>query len=192
MLAVPQSRALLAQLFRASLLYQLTGLTLPLVTWLVVERILPAASTRQLALLGGGMLIALAAQTLIGYARSALVIRLQQRLDSQLIPEFFTHLLRLPYPFFQQRTTGDLIARLEGNGAVRELITSGVLTGLLDGGLSRLFHFILFAQAPAFGLVGMGTALGTCALLAPSVVGASFASCSAKSNPFSPPLRFAD
>ena len=159
-LAVPQSRALLAQLFGASLLYQLAGLTLPAVTWLVVEQILPAASTQQLALLGGGMLIALAAQTLIGYARSALVIRLQQQLDSRLIPEFFTHLLRLPYPFFQQRTTGDLIARLEGNSAIRELMLAGVMTGLLDGGLALLYLVILYSQLPLFGALVSMAAVG--------------------------------
>ena len=171
-LAVPGSRGLLAQLLAASLLLLGAGLLLPLVTWLVVEKILLQPDSQLAPPLGWAVAVAVAvamallAQAGIVYLRDLLVIRLQQKLDGKLIPDFFDHLLRLPYAFFQQRTTGDLIARLEGNAAVRELITSGVLTGLLDGGLSLLFLFILFAQAPAFGLVVMGTALGTFALLA--------------------------
>ncbi len=165
-LAVPGSRKLLVWLFVASLFLQLAGLILPAVTWLVVEKVLPEAHSQRLALLGMALGLAVLAQTGVSYARDLLVIRLQQRLDSSLIPDFFAHLLRLPYDFFQQRTTGDLISRLEGNAAVRELITSGVLTGLLDGGLSLLYLFILYAQSPLFGLVVTGTALGHFLLLA--------------------------
>lgn len=165
-LAVPGSRRLLGWLVAASLLLQLAGLILPLVTWLVVERILPAGSNRALALLGGGMALAVLAQAGVVWLRDLLVIHLQQRLDRTLIPDFFRHLLSLPYAFFQQRTTGDLLSRLEGNGAVRELITSGVLTGLLDGGLSLLYLIILYAQSPLFGLVVTATALGHFLLLA--------------------------
>jgi len=149
----------------ASLLYQLAGLTLPVVTWLVVEQILPAASERQLALLAGGMIVAVASQTMISYARSVLVIRLQEQLDRGLIPPFFTHLLRLPFAFFQQRTTGDLLARVEGNSAIRELILSGVMTGLLDGGLALLYLVILYSQMPLFGALVSVAAVGQCWLL---------------------------
>ena len=134
-LAVPGSRGLLAQLLAASLLLLGAGLLLPLVTWLVVEKILLQPDSQLAAPLGWAVAVAVAMALLalagIVYLRDLLVIRLQQKLDGKLIPDFFDHLLRLPYAFFQQRTTGDLIARLEGNAAVRELITSGVLTGLL-------------------------------------------------------------
>jgi len=164
-LAVPGSRGMLAQLLAASLLLQLAGLTLPFVTWLVVEVILPNRTAQWLALLGGALALAVLAQAGVAFLRDLLVIRLQQRLDSVLIPDFFSHLLRLPYDFFQQRTTGDLLSRLEGNLAVREMVTSGVLTGLLDGGLSLLYLFILYAQSSLFGLVVTGTALGYFLLL---------------------------
>ncbi|HRW03545.1 MAG TPA: peptidase domain-containing ABC transporter [Caldilineaceae bacterium] len=164
-LAVAGSRALLLQLLVASFLYQLAGLTLPVVTWLVVEQLLPAASERQLALLAGGMIVAVASQTMISYARSVLVIRLQEQLDRGLIPPFFTHLLRLPFAFFQQRTTGDLLARVEGNSAIRELILSGVMTGLLDGGLALLYLVILYSQMPLFGALVSVAAVGQCWLL---------------------------
>ncbi|MEZ4635955.1 MAG: peptidase domain-containing ABC transporter [Caldilineaceae bacterium] len=158
-LAVPGMRPLLTQIVGASLLLQLAGLLLPLTTWLVVERILPNPTQNLLPLLGTGLLAALTAQAAVSFVRDLLAVRLQQQLDRRLIPDFFAHLLRLPYGFFQQRATGDLLSRLEGNRAVRELVTSGVLTGLLDGGLALLYLVILYVQYPLFGWIVTGAAL---------------------------------
>ncbi|MBX3000333.1 MAG: peptidase domain-containing ABC transporter [Caldilineaceae bacterium] len=168
-LAVPGIRPLLAQIVGASLLLQLAGLILPVTTWLVVERILPNPAQNLLPLLGIGLLVAVAAQAGISFGRSLLTVRFQQQLDRHLIPDFFAHLLRLPYSFFQQRTTGDLLSRLEGNSAVRDLVTSGVLTGLLDGVLVLLYLVILYLQFPLFGWVVTGTALAHLLLLSLSL-----------------------
>ena len=168
-LAVPGIRPLLMQLVGASLLLQLAGLILPVTTWLVVERILPNPAQNLLLLLGIGLLVAVAAQAGISFGRALLTVRLQQQLDRRLIPDFFAHLLRLPYAYFQQRTTGDLLSRLEGNSAVRDLVTSGVLTGLLDGGLVLLYLAILYVQFPLFGWVVTATALAHLLLLSLSV-----------------------
>ena len=43
-----------------------------------------------------------------------------------------------PTPFFQQRSAGDLMMRLNSNASVREIITAGVLSALLDGGFVTL------------------------------------------------------
>jgi ATP-binding cassette, subfamily B, bacterial len=134
-----------------------------------VERILPNPAQNMLPLLGIGLILAVAAQSGISFVRDLLTVHFQQRLDRQLIPDFFAHLLRLPYAYFQQRTTGDLLSRLEGNSAVRDLVTSGVLTGLLDGGLVLLYLVILYVQFPLFGLIVTGTALAHLLLLSLSV-----------------------
>ena len=48
---------------------------------------------------------------------------------------FFGHLLALPYRFFEQRTTGDLMMRLGSNAQVREMLTSQTLSVVIDGSL---------------------------------------------------------
>ncbi|MFN8446051.1 MAG: peptidase domain-containing ABC transporter [Caldilineaceae bacterium] len=163
---VPGSRRLFMQLILASLLYQVVGLTLPAVLWLGVERLLPGENSQLLTWLAIGMVGAVLAQIAVSYARAVLVIRLQQQLDQHLIPAFFAHLLHLPYSFFQQRSSGDLIARLEGNRIIRELILSGALTGLLDGGLTLLYLVLLYSQSPRFGLTVTVIALAQFFLLA--------------------------
>ncbi|HSH06003.1 MAG TPA: peptidase domain-containing ABC transporter [Anaerolineae bacterium] len=165
-LNVPGSRYLGGQLLATSLLLQLAGLILPIAIWLVVERIVPSNAEPPLLLLLIGIIVVLVAQTAIIYLRNLLIIRLQEKLDSHLMPDFLAHLLTLPYDFFQQRTSGDLISRLEGNAVVRQMIASGVLSGLIDGGLALFYLFILYAQSPLFGLVVTGIALTQFLLLA--------------------------
>jgi ABC-type bacteriocin/lantibiotic exporter with double-glycine peptidase domain len=100
-----------------------------------------------------GMGVAIVAQTSMGYLRGYLLIWLQARLDTQLMKGFFEHLLSLPFMFFQQRTTGDMMMRLSSNMMIRELLTSQTLSVLLDGGLVLIYLIILFVKAPMFGLL---------------------------------------
>ena len=46
---------------------------------------------------------------------------------------FFEHLLSLSYRYFQMRLNGDLLARVDSNAAIRDLLTSQMVSTLLDG-----------------------------------------------------------
>ena len=71
--------------------------------------------------------------------RSDLLLALRTRLDAQMTLDFLDHLVNLPYLFFQQRSAGDLMMRLNSNATVREILTSGALSGVLDGTLVVLY-----------------------------------------------------
>ena len=96
------------------------------------------------------------------YLRAALLIYLQARLDMQIMLGFFEHLLSLPFGFFQQRNSGDLLMRLGSNAVIREALTSQTLSALLDGVLVAAYLALLLAQAPLFGLLAWE--LGRCKL----------------------------
>src|SRR5262249_51624403 len=120
--AAPGAAALLAQVVGASLVLQVLGLALPLCTQALVDRVRPSRATRVMPALGLGMLIVVLTQMGTGYLRATLLLRLQTRLDARLMLGFFEHLLRLPFRFFQQRSSGDLLLRLGSNALIRELL----------------------------------------------------------------------
>jgi ABC-type bacteriocin/lantibiotic exporter with double-glycine peptidase domain len=64
---------------------------------------------------------------------------------------FLDHLVDLPYPYFQMRSAGDLMGRLNSNTTIREILTSGVLSGLLDGFLVLLYLVLLTFASPIMG-----------------------------------------
>jgi ABC-type bacteriocin/lantibiotic exporter with double-glycine peptidase domain len=166
LLRAPGVRGLLLQVLGASVLLQALGLVLPLLTKLLVDRVLPGRMEGLLPLLGAGMVLVTLSQLVAGYLRSTLLLSLQGRFDTQVMLGLFEHLLRLPLRFFQQRTSGDLLTRLGSSAILRELLTHQTLSVVLDGGLVLSYLALLFSQAPAFGYVTLGVGLLQALLLA--------------------------
>jgi ABC-type bacteriocin/lantibiotic exporter with double-glycine peptidase domain len=155
---LPQLPRLLGLLLLASLLLQLLGLALPLALALVVDRLLPGA-TSGIGIIAAALLGATVLQALIGYARTRLLIHLQIAGDTALADNFVRHLLRLPLPFFLARGSGDLAQRLAATAAVREALTTGLLATALDGLTALVYLAVLFALAPAFGFTALAVGL---------------------------------
>ncbi len=143
------SRVLLAKIFGASLLLQLLGLTMPLFTAAVIDNILPRADSNFLNWLGLGVLLIVLGQGVASYVRAHLLVRLQQETDEVLMTGFFRHLQSLPFAFFQNRSTGDLVERFAGNVAVREALSHDFLSLTLDCTLAIGYLMLLLWKAPA-------------------------------------------
>jgi ATP-binding cassette, subfamily B, bacterial len=160
-----QTPGLLAQIVGASLLLQLLGLGMPLFTKLLVDYIFPYHVANILPALGIGMAVLVLAQAATSYLRALMLIYLQTRLDAQMMLGFFEHLLSLPFSYFQQRTSGDLLMRLASNTVIREILTGQTLSIILDGSLVLLYLVIILIQAPSFGLLVLVFGLLQVALL---------------------------
>jgi ABC-type bacteriocin/lantibiotic exporter with double-glycine peptidase domain len=156
MMQTPGIYGLLLQILLMSLLLQLLGLALPIFTKVLVDQVLPFQMHNVMTILGLGMVMWVLTQTVAGYLRATLLVYMQARLDSQLMLDFFEHLLTLPFRFFQQRTGGDLLMRLGSNMVLREALTSQTMSGILDGSLVVFYLIVLLAWMPAFGLLVLG------------------------------------
>jgi len=72
------------------------------------------------------------AQFAFSWLRSATVMVLRQSIDRSLAHEFFRHALALQPSFFQTRASGDILARANSLLAIRELVSTTLLIGLVD------------------------------------------------------------
>jgi ATP-binding cassette subfamily B protein len=72
------------------------------------------------------------AHPLVGLLRGRLLLDLRERLDADLGRRLMHHLMQLPYGFFVRRTAGDLMMRLQGNTAIRQILSASLLSGLMD------------------------------------------------------------
>ncbi len=142
-----------------SLLLQLFALAVPMLTGMLVDRVIPHGDDHLLSVLGIGLLAMVVFHGLASLIRSHLLLYLRTHLDSQMTLGFLEHLASLPYAFFQQRAEGDLLMRVNSNAQIREMLTSSTLAGLLDGPLASVYLVILFMASPAMGalvvLLGM-------------------------------------
>lgn len=142
-----------------SALLQLFALGLPLLTGTLVDRIIPRGDVGLLHLLGAGLIGVVIFTGLASVLRAQLLLHLRTRLDAKLTLGFLDHLVSLPFGFFQQRSAGDLMMRVNSNATIREMLTSSALSGLLDGALAISYLAILLMASPSMGLITLSLAL---------------------------------
>ncbi|MCG8462011.1 MAG: peptidase domain-containing ABC transporter, partial [Holophagales bacterium] len=136
-------RDLLTRIVVLSVLLQCFALGVPVVTGLLVDRVVPRGDRALLHLVTAGIGALVIFDVLAAWIRSHLLLHLRTRLDAQLTLDFLDHLVDLPFSFFQRRSAGDLMMRLNSNAQIREILTSSALSGLLDGVLVCLYLMLL-------------------------------------------------
>ncbi|MGH1342804.1 MAG: peptidase domain-containing ABC transporter [Nannocystales bacterium] len=136
-----------------SLLLQVLALALPLMTTLLVDRILPRRDTDLLSVLAVGLTLMVAFNFVSALVRANLLLQLRALLDARMTVGFLDHLIDLPFSFFQRRSAGDLLLRLGSNATVREILTSGAMSAVLDGALVTLYLGLLFWACPPMATV---------------------------------------
>jgi ABC-type bacteriocin/lantibiotic exporter with double-glycine peptidase domain len=149
----------LVRVLATSLLVQLFALAVPLLIGVLVDRVVPHRDVDLLVVLAVGLAALVGFNLLAVLIRSHLLLELRTRLDAQLTLDFVDHLVALPYAFFQERSAGDLMMRMNSNATVREILTSGALSTVLDGLLVSLYLVVLFVASPQLGLLVLGLAL---------------------------------
>lgn len=66
------------------------------------------------------------------YLKNRLLIYITKQMDNHLMEMTFKHLISLPWQYFNSRTTGDIIARLNDLSYVKELISKSAIIILVD------------------------------------------------------------
>ena len=153
------SRGLLGRVILLSVLVQVFGLGLPVLTGVLVDRVVPRGDSSLLLVLSAGLAALVAFHFLTSLIRSHLLLFLRTHLDARLTLDFIEHLVRLPYGFFQTRPAGDLMNRMNSNAQVREILTSGALSTLLDGALVVIYFVFLMAASLPIALLVLFLAL---------------------------------
>ncbi len=102
-----------------------------------------------------GMLAIVAFQFCLNYLSGNFFRRLKNGLGAKLHAEFYQHLLRLPYQFYSQRYTGEVVDRSQLNDMIVGLL-SGQLTSTIVGLIQMvLFGLVLLAYDVQLTLVGV-------------------------------------
>jgi ABC-type bacteriocin/lantibiotic exporter with double-glycine peptidase domain len=145
---------LLSRVAVTSFLIQIFALATPVLMGVIVDRVVQPPGDRDLLLaVSLGMAVMVGFHFLSSFVRSHLLLTLRAHLDMSISTGFIGHLVRLPYQFFLQRSAGDLLARLNSNITVREILTTGAISSVLDGLLVSIYLLLIFAQSMAMGLV---------------------------------------
>ncbi|PRQ04234.1 Lactococcin-G-processing and transport ATP-binding protein LagD [Enhygromyxa salina] len=144
-------RQLISRVVVSSVMLRLLALSLPILTALLVDHVVPRSDHHLLAVIAVGLGGAVVFHVLSNLTRAHLLLQLRTNLDVRLTLGFLEHLVDLPYAFFQRRSAGDLMMRVSSNTNIRETLTNNTLSALLDGSLVIIYLALIFWLSPTLG-----------------------------------------
>jgi ATP-binding cassette subfamily B protein RaxB len=146
----------LFKIFALSLLLQLFLLASPYYMQLVVDDVLVSMDQPLLTVLALGfgfmMLLKVVTQALRGWV----ILHLGSVMNLQMATNLFRHLLHLPLGFFEKRHIGDIVSRFGSLAQVRELMTTSLVEGVIDGIMAVTVLVMMFIYSPQLALVVIG------------------------------------
>lgn len=151
---VLQEKRALTDIGIASLTISILTIFPPLVVMTMVNKVLQFHSVSTLVLISAILLVVIAYDTLLSYARRIVVAVVGARLDTKLNLHVFNRLLRLPLDYFERHPAGETMFRIGQIYQVREFLTGKLLSTFLDlMTLVILLPFLFYLNTPLAWLV---------------------------------------
>ena len=150
-------KGILFQVFLASFFVQLMGLANPLLTQVIIDKVIGQRSLDTLNVLGVLMVGVALFEGALTWLRTYLFVDTTNRIDLSLSSQVIDHLLRLPLNYFDQRRVGELAGRVGELERIRQFMTGTALTVVLDA----IFSVIYIAVMLSYDLLMTAVALVT-------------------------------
>lgn len=142
--AVWKYRGLLGEVLLASFTLQLLGLTTPLITQVVIDKVMVQESLPTLDVMAIALLLVATFEAILGILRLFIFTHTARRLDLSLSAQLFRHLMRLPLAYFESRRVGDTVARVQELEQIRQFLTGTALTVILDSIFAVVYLVLMF------------------------------------------------
>jgi ATP-binding cassette, subfamily B, bacterial HlyB/CyaB len=155
--AIRKYRRVLTEVLLASFFIQLFGLANPLITQVIIDKVLVQHSLDTLDVLGIFLLGVAVFEALLTSLRTYLFTDTTNRIDLSLGSEVMAHLLRLPLSFFDRRRIGELAGRFNELENIRQFLTGTALTVVMDAVFSVIYIAVMLIYSWQLSLVTLAT-----------------------------------
>ncbi|MBG1269899.1 type I secretion system permease/ATPase [Nostoc sp. WHI] len=142
--AVWKYKGLLTEVLLASFTLQLLGLTTPLITQVVIDKVMVQESLPTLDVMAIALLFVAIFESILGILRLFIFTHTARRLDLSLSAQLFRHLMRLPLAYFESRRVGDTVARVQELEQIRQFLTGTAITVILDSIFAVVYLALMF------------------------------------------------
>ncbi len=150
-------RKVLLEVFIASFFVQLFGLANPLITQVIIDKVLVQNSVDTLHILGIFLVVVAIFEAIVTSLRTNLFVDTTNRIDLALGAQVIDHLLRLPLRYFERRPVGELATRVNELENIRSFLTGTALTVVLDAVFSVIYIVVMVFYSPLLTLVALAT-----------------------------------
>ncbi len=147
----------LSEVLLASLLLQILGILSPIMTQVIIDKVLVHQSLSTLNVLAFAMVMIILTEAILGISRTYVFTHTTSKLDVILGARLFQHLVKLPLRYFEVRRIGDTIARVKELENIRRFITGTPLTSVLDVMFIVVYIAVMFLYSSTLTWVILGT-----------------------------------
>jgi HlyB family type I secretion system ABC transporter len=166
--SIVQHRGVLFEVLIASFFIQLFGLANPLITQMIVDKVLMQNSISALNVFGVLLVAVAFGEALLTSLRTYLFADTTNRIDLALGSQIIDRLLRLPLRYFEKRSVGELSTRINELENIRQFLTGTALTVVLDSVFSVIYIGVMLCYSWLLTLVALAT-LPLCILVTTAV-----------------------
>jgi ATP-binding cassette subfamily B protein RaxB len=138
----------LIQILTLSLLLQMFAIATPFYIQLVVDDVTSSKDYDLLMTLALGFLLLMLVGAVVSALRSLTILYLGSQISIQIASNLFRRLIKLPMEWFEKRHIGDVVARFGSLDKVKELLTTGVITAIVDGIMMIGTMAMMFLYSP--------------------------------------------
>jgi ATP-binding cassette subfamily B protein RaxB len=119
----------------------------------VIDKIIATSAHNLLTTLALGFFLLLLIDSVTHYIRETVILRFSQLFNLHVSNSVLGHMLRLPLDYFQRRHIGDIVSRFGSLQPVREILTKGLVSALIDGLLSVVTLVVMFTYSVKLALI---------------------------------------
>jgi len=139
----------LGEVLAASFFLQLMGIGFPLITQVIIDKVIGNNGISTLTVIGCSMIVFFFMQALLTALKTYVLNHTTNKLNAILGTRLFHHLISLPLPYYERRRVGDTLMRVGALGQIREFLTGTGLMTVLDVFFSVVFIvFMLWYSVP--------------------------------------------
>ena len=153
--AIWQHKRLLIEVLIASLILQLLGLATPIITQVVIDKVIVHESLSTLHVMAIALLGVSTFEAILGILRLFIFTHTARRVDLSLSAQLFRHLLQLPLAYFEARRVGDTVARVQELENIRQFLTGTALTVVLDTAFIVVYLAMMVFYSPKLALISL-------------------------------------
>lgn len=148
---------ILGQILLVSLVLEIYAVIAPLFAQVAIDDVVASRNYHLLITLALGFGLLVIIQQSVSAFRSWIVIFLKTRLGQQLNSALFSHLLSLPWGYFQRRHIGDITARFNSVDEIQRIATGSFIEAVVDGIMVSITLLVIVLYSLPLALIVITT-----------------------------------
>ncbi|MGD1850702.1 MAG: ABC transporter transmembrane domain-containing protein, partial [Cyanophyceae cyanobacterium] len=158
-------KRVLVEVVLASFFVQLFGLGQPLITQVVIDKVLGQGSSDTMDALGFFMVGVAVFQGILTILRTYLFVDTMNRIDMSIGTAIVSHLMRLPLGYFDRRRVGELAGRINERDNIRSFLTGTALTVFLNAVFSVVYIVVMMIYSWMITLLSLAVVTFLCVII---------------------------